>query len=200
MKLFMIALTAMLLVGCGNNNQAPTTEQNANTSLYQNSEVEALINNNTNTTNNQTNNGITNQTNTNSINQTNNGSVINTVETNTQDLTLAQQTYQKITNGMNLNTVDMSVEQVRDLYKLDPTVLKSCVVRTTTDGTTPTEIAIFELDNNTSNDSVILSIEDRIEALNEQWGNPTVQMATQDRVIVFVMSPQADQLISNFSQ
>lgn len=229
MKRFIVALTAMLLVGCGNNNQVPnapntnvlpsepiTNGNQTNTNAPENQQSQQNLNNpEENTSQDVTNNAgqtSTNGSNTNAASQNNQAAENQVTEnpttsndTSTQEKpntnqTVAQQTYEKITEGIALNDVTMGTELFRDTYGIDPALLSSYVVCMPVDSTEPTEIAIFELNNETSSDTVKLSIENRIQALNEQLGEQNFQIAEKNNVIVFIMSPQAEKMIQNFAK
>lgn len=226
MKRLLIALVALMLVGCGGNNGVSNTP---NTNVVPsepqtNSTDSATVGNNSSSQNQQAGTNQVAQTNkengnaNSTLNQGNNkgnhtagnNSVANQSapsleEPDTQvtpdvTQTVAEQTYEKITEGIALNDVTMGTELFRDTYGIDPAVLTSYVVCMPTDNAEPTEIAVFEINDETSSDTVKLSIENRIQALNEQFGEQNFQIAEKNNVIVFIMSPQAEQMIQNFAK
>lgn len=222
MKLFLIALTAALLVGCNSTtNQTPNTNQSTpngsasnsvmdstqndkNTNLNQNlnrNEQNGVTNNQTNGTSQGTNNGnasnsMSYQENTTAPSE---AEAVNPNSTIKSEQDVAEQTYEKITHGIAVHDVTMGPELFRDTYGIDPDILLSYVVCMPESNAEPSEIAVFELKNETASDTVKLSIENRIEALTEKWGAQNFQMAEKGNVIIFIMNPQAEQMIQNFA-
>ena len=125
------------------------------------------------------------------------------------DPSVAQEMLFVITDGIELpNRVNMDATMFKDTYGIASKYLSSYVVSTPITNVHATEIAVFEVVNETAREAVKTGIEKRVEALTKQWQTylpeqyelvKNYKVVDKGNLVLFVISDQADSIISKFN-
>lgn len=125
------------------------------------------------------------------------------------DPTAAQELFFVVTDGIELPMSNqMPAEMFADTYGIDTSLLESCYVAMPMMNVHATEIAIFELKDESSQDAVMAGIEKRQKALEDQWASylpeqlelvKNYKTAVKGNKVIFVVSESSDQIIEKFN-
>ena len=124
------------------------------------------------------------------------------------DPTPAQETYFVAVDGIEMPVgAAMDSTMFADTYGIDTSLLNSYYVQIPMMNVHATEVAVFELKDAKDADKVMAGIEKRQKALVEQWKSylpdqlelvENYKTAKRDNMILFVISPEADQIVQKF--
>lgn len=125
-----------------------------------------------------------------------------------QDPTVAQETLFVITDGVEtVASSEMPEEMLVDAYGIDLSLLESYSVQMPMMNVHAEEIAVFEVKDEKDIDAVKAGIEKRQKALEEQWSKylpeqyelvKASKTAVKGNLVLYVVSAQADKIVSNF--
>lgn len=120
----------------------------------------------------------------------------------------ASEAYEKAVAGIELpSMVDITEDMLADAYGIDSSILKSYVVKLPMMNVKADEIAVFQVKKEKNVDAVKKGIQKRQEALEENWKHylpdqyelvQNYQIAVQGNYVLFVISSDADTIVSNF--
>ena len=124
------------------------------------------------------------------------------------DPTPAQETYFVAVDGIEMPAgMAMDSTMFADTYSIDTNLLNSYYVQVPMMNVHATEVAVFELKDAKDADKVMACIEKRQKALVDQWKSylpdqlelvENYKTAQKDNMILFVISPEADQIVKQF--
>ena len=124
------------------------------------------------------------------------------------DPTPAQETYFVAVDGIEMPAgMAMDSTMFADTYGIDTSLLNSYYVQMPMMNVHATEVAVFELKDAKDADKVMAGIEKRQKALVDQWKSylpeqlelvENYKTAQKDNMILFVISPEADQIVQKF--
>ena len=124
------------------------------------------------------------------------------------DPTPAQETYFVAVDGIEMPAgMAMDSTMFADTYGIDTSLLNSYYVQMPMMNVHATEVAVFELKDAKDADKVMAGIEKRQKALVDQWKSylpdqlelvENYKTAQKDNMILFVISPEADEIVQKF--
>ncbi len=136
------------------------------------------------------------------------GGVTGEEVTGETDPTPAQETYFVAVDGIEMPAgMAMDSTMFADTYGIDTSLLNSYYVQMPMMNVHATEVAVFELKDAKDADKVMAGIEKRQKALVDQWKSylpeqlelvENYKTAQKDNMILFVISPEADQIVQKF--
>lgn len=125
------------------------------------------------------------------------------------DPTPAQELFFVVTDGLELpKSMEMPADVFADSYGINTDLLDSYYVAMPMMNVTATEIAVFEVKDTASIEEVKAGIEKRQKALEAQWASYLPQqydlvqnykVEVKDNKVIFVISEVADQIIEKFN-
>lgn len=120
----------------------------------------------------------------------------------------ASEAYEKAVAGVELpSMVDITEDMLADAYGIDSSLLKSYVVKLPMMNVKADEIAVFQVKKEKNVAAVKEGIQKRQEALEENWKHylpdqyelvQNYQIVVQGNYVLFVISSDADEIVSNF--